>query len=651
MRKSTRAAGAIMLATALFVTACTSTGAGTGSGSGTGRAEPTGQGKAGLVSYSGCDDMLAGLHAGMRRAVGPGGLSGPSTSRWRFADPAANKLADSTYGQITTNTHETGVDEPDLVKTDGNRLITVNHGVLRVVDTRSRKVTGTLRLLTENVRNGPVNLLVSGDRALVLFPGPAPIPFGTETKRARSDGPRYVLVDLSGKPEMIGMLAPDGSQVDARMVGSTVRVVVLSEPDVTFPEFGRDLPDDEITRRNTEFLAQIPIETWLPKYDLTTADGETSRHTVECGKISHPEKYSGTSMLTVHTIDLSKPFGDTSPIGVVADGDTVHGTASSLYVTSDLRWWGPQAFEPSFVQETPSATASAPQETEVHRFDITAAGEPRYVASGRVPGRVLNHYSLSEHDGHLRVATTSDVGDPGGSARNGSAAVHVLDAGTLGVAGQVGGLGKGERIYSVRFVGPVGYAMTFEPVDPLYTLDLSDPAKPRTAGELKIAGYSTYLHPAGDGRLIGVGQEASEKGRTLGTQISLFDIGDPADPRRLSQMFPKDSGAKTRRNHPHTFLYWARTGLAVLPLETSTGTGQTNGAALVLTIGESAISKVGMINHPRPRRGDDTIDWKSIPWDIHRSVVIGDSLWAVSEVGMKVNDLKTLADRAWIPFS
>lgn len=225
----------------------------------------------------------------------------------------------------------------------------------------------------------------------------------------------------------------------------------------------------------------------------------------------------------------------------------------------------------------------------------------------------------------------------------------MLDADTLARTGEVGGLGRGERIYSVRFIGPVGYVVTFKQVDPLYTLDLRDPAAPRRTGELKITGYSAYLHPAGDGRLIGVGQEASEEGRTLGTQVSLFDVSDPANPRRLSQMFQKDSGSEAEWD-PHAFLYWAKTGMAVLPLSSWTGTEQTNGTALVLKIDDSAVTRTGTVVHPRPKPAEND---RVSPYDpgIRRSVVIGDSLWTVSDLGLKVSDMKDLADRAWIPFS
>ncbi|MEU8035268.1 beta-propeller domain-containing protein [Streptosporangium sp. NPDC049078] len=747
MRTSIRTAGAVTLAAALLATACSSTEPKTAAG----RTAPVELGNVKLVSYSGCDDMLAGLRAATAENVGPWGIGGPAIMFAEARSLASDTAAKSGSGapeHSTTNTHEAGVDEPDLVKTDGERVVVVNRGVLRVVDAATRKVTGTLRLVDAEQAWAPADLLVSGDRALVLFSGGGIIPYGATAKRPASPGPRYVLIDLSEKPKVIGSLTPDGAHVDARMVGSTVRVVVRSQPRIEFPDPGPDLSENERTRRNAEIVAKAPIEAWLPKYELTTADGVTSDRTVDCGQVSHPAEYTGTSMLTVHSLDLSQALAETSPISVAADGDTVYGTGSSLYVASNPRWWWPRPVDLPIVEDAPatsepsepsdSATVTAvpgtstgapdsaptaapsltpnaastltptpavtpasvsnadpapsllpeppaspvpdpsvtgtaspsdpaaptvasptpvpatpapaeptprqpPEETEVHRFDITAAGAPRYVASGKVSGRLLNQYSLSEHEGHLRVATTSTDG------QDSSSAVYVLDADTLAKTGEVGGLGRGERIYSVRFIGPVGYVVTFKQVDPLYTLDLRDPAAPRKTGELKITGYSAYLHPAGDGRLIGVGQEASEQGRTLGTQVSLFDVSDPANPRRLSQMFQKDSGSEAEWD-PHAFLYWARTGMAVLPLSSWGGSEPTNGTALVLRIDDSAVTRTGTISHPRPKPAENT-RFAAYDPGIRRSVVIGESLWTVSDLGLKVSDMKDLADQAWIPFS
>ncbi|MEU7986267.1 beta-propeller domain-containing protein [Streptosporangium canum] len=714
MRTSIRTAGAVTLAAALLATACSPTETEPGAS----RTTPVDLGNIKLVSYSGCDDMLAGLRAATAKQVGPWGLGGPQIMYMEArSDVATARGKSSAPEHSTTNVHEAGVDEPDLVKTDGNRVITVNRGVLRVVDAATRKVTGTLKLVDPEQAWAPADLLVSGDRALVLFSGGGIIPFGAMAKRPASPGPRYVLIDLSGEPKVIGSLTPNGSHVDARMIGSTVRLVVRSQPEINFPDAGPDVSENERTRLNADIVKKAPLEAWLPKFETTDAKGVTSTGSVKCDQVSHPAEYTGSSMLTVHSFDLSQGLAETTPISVAADGDTVYGTGSSLYVTSNPRWWWPRPIESPVIDDAPAATATAqapqvepapteptvtatpapapvptgtpsadasvtvmpvpaptdtpaptdapvtvapaptsatptpepaktpvepPEETEVHRFDIGAAGAPRYVASGKVPGRLLNQYSLSEHEGHLRVATTSTAG------QDSSSAVYVLKADTLKKVGEVGGLGAGERIYSVRFIGPVGYVVTFKQVDPLYTLDLRDPAAPRKTGELKITGYSAYLHPAGDGRLIGLGQEASEKGRTLGTQVSLFDVGDPANPRRLSQMFQKDSGSEAEWD-PHAFLYWARTGTAVLPLNTWNGTEQTNGAALVLKIDESAVTKVGTIVHARPKPAGNA---RFAPYDpgIRRSIVIGDSLWTVSDLGLKVNALNDLADQAWIPF-
>lgn len=607
-----------------------------------------------LVAYRGCDEMLAGLREHAAENVGPWGFGGPNVLQMRSdtamateSDAAAKSTG--TPEHSTTNTHEAGVDEPDLVKTDGRRVVTVGGGTLRVIDVATRKVTATLRL-TDEQTYAPADLLVSGDRALVLMRGGGDMmvksiaPMG-ETK--------YVLVDLAGTPRVLGAVKPQGTHVDARMVGSTVRLVTRSRPEITFPEARPDAPEAERTKLNRAAVRKAPIEAWLPTVEITDASGAVSKRTVPCERVSHPADYTGTSLLTVHSIDLAQGLtgAGTDPIGLAADGDTVYGTGQSLYVASNPRWWGPEpvamedqapATEPSPEEPTPAVTKAKapPEETEVHRFDVTRPGAPVYAASGKAPGRLLNQYSLSEHDGHLRVATTTGEDGRGQSVSG----VHVLRASDLTKTGEVGGLGKGERIYSVRFIGPVGYVVTFRQVDPLYTLDLRDPAAPKVTGELKITGYSAYLHPAGEGRLIGIGQEASEKGRTLGTQVSLFDVGDPANPRRLSQLFQKDSGSDAEWD-PHAFLYWPKTGLAVVPLNTY-GEGRHEAGALALRIDASAVTRLGMITHPETRQGDT-----AYRPGIQRTLVIGDGLWTLSDAGVQVNDATSLAEQAWIPFA
>jgi uncharacterized secreted protein with C-terminal beta-propeller domain len=330
-------------------------------------------------------------------------------------------------------------------------------------------------------------------------------------------------------------------------------------------------------------------------------------------------------MLSVLTLDLARDLGDPRPVTIAADGQTVYGNGRSLYVTG-------------------TGDAAKSEGTHVHKFDVSGGARPRYTASGSVPGRLLNQYSMSEHDGRLRIATTTSPAPtvrPDGpaaarTAARSQSAVRVLaaDGRTLREVGRVDGLGKGERIYSVRFIGTTAYVVTFRQVDPLYVVDLKDPARPRVTGELKITGYSAYLHPVAGGRLLGVGQEASTDGVTRGTQVSLFDVNGP--PRRVGAYHLPGSSAAAEFE-PHAFLHWPRSGLTVLPISSRTAESE----ALVLKVDGTGVHRTGTVRHP----GEDGY---SSP--IQRSLIVGDTLWTLSEQGARATDAASLAERAWLRF-
>jgi hypothetical protein len=207
--------------------------------------------------------------------------------------------------------------------------------------------------------------------------------------------------------------------------------------------------------------------------------------------------------------------------------------------------------------------------------------------------------------------------------------------------GHVGGLGEGERIYAVRFLGDVGYVVTFRQTDPLYTIDLSDPDNPAVRGELKIPGYSAYLHPVGDGLLLGIGQDADEtSGRTQGLQISLFDVSDLAHPARLQQrkLGERYSSSAVEFNH-HAFLWWPATKLAMLPVDTASFTG----AAGFTVDRAGGIAELGRVSHPSPFDGGWTPS-------IERSAVIRSRLFTVSAYGVRASALADLADGGWAAF-
>jgi uncharacterized secreted protein with C-terminal beta-propeller domain len=514
-----------------------------------------------LAAASSCAELMADLRA----AAGPrlGAVPGIADDA-RGGAAAAPKADDTGPSYSTTNTAEPDADEPDLVKTDGRRIVTVTDRELRVVDAASRAVTGTLSLAGNRQPSG---LLLAGDRALVLFP---------TSEVEGLFGAQVLLVDLSGPtPTIASGYVMDGALVDARQVGTVARVVIRSWPRFRSPTPAGPPP-------------QEGPDDWLPRYAVTTG-GRTTTGRVDCARVRLPERYSGTSMLSVLTFDLGRPaLSDGDPVTIVADGETVYANGTGLYVAAGGQWFG---------------------QTDIYKFDISGAGRPVYVAAGTVPGRVLNQYALSEWDGYLRVATTLNEA---------SSSVTVLadDHGLLHPVGSVEGLGKGQRIYAVRFAGPVGYVVTFRQTDPLYTLDLHDPANPAVTGQLELTGYSAYLHPVGAGRLIGVGQASTEQGRNLGVQVSLFDVADPGRPARLARYDLPGSGHSLAEFDPHAFLFWPATGLLVIPLRTG---------ALALRVTDTGLAKAGDL-HPAGGM-------------LLRSLVVGTTLWTLTPGGLAAADL------------
>jgi hypothetical protein len=492
-------------------------------------------GPARLASFHGCGEELAALRKAAEASVGPSGLPGLASSVNGMAYPvaaaagagvaAAAPAAAPAYSG--TNDYVAGVDEPDLVKTDGRRIVTVADGVLEVIDAASRTVTGRLDLSTTglDMAYGSANLLLSGDHALVLTSG-GPVAGGATGPGDSAQpayGSRLLLVDLAGHPSMMSSYTIDGSLIDARQIGPAVRVVISSQPRLDFPAQPDSTSNAQRVAANQAVISHAGLDAWLPQYEETSGGATTTGH-IACSAVSRPATYSGANLLTVLTFDLgSDALGSGDGVSIVADGNTVYGTDTSLYVAGDERWLAEAAVSAGRGMPAEGAAgtpgSAAGQQTDIYRFDITKPGPPRFAAGGSVPGYLIDQYALSEWQGYLRIATTTGTSwaradGPPADAQASSSAVYVLSARgpVMRLAGRLTGLGLTERIYSVRFMGPVGYVVTFRQTDPLYTVDLSDPARPRVRGSVALTGYSAYLHPASGTRLIGIGPPGGRDG-------------------------------------------------------------------------------------------------------------------------------------------
>ncbi len=549
----------------------------------------------------------------------------------------------------TTNVQEKGVDEPDIVKTDGKRLLVLTNGELQVVDVTGRtpKVRGSLRLNDLYVQD----MLLSGDTVLLIASGGGG-GYRIAGDVAFSPGGGYsstlwiIEVDISDSdnPTVTKQLQMDGRYVSARMVGDTVRLVVNSSPvglQFVQPEGSGLRAERQATERNRQIIDDSTIENWVPYYVLETVS-DTGRATVEkqgallaCDEANAPANFAGLDMISIVTIDMSNGLDIENATGVLSSGETVYASTDALYIAT-TRWVDWQAIaETDAIAEVVNESS-----TEIHKFDISDPKAVTYRGSGSVKGYMLSQWSMSEYNGDLRVASTSQPDWRFEQQSESFVTVLTEKDGELKRIGEVGGLGKGERIFSVRFMGDVGYVVTFRQIDPLYTLDLSDPTNPTVVGELKIPGYSAYLHPISEDLLIGVGQDATDQGQILGMQVSLFDVSDLANPKRIDKYTIKGGNSEAEWDH-RAFLYWEPTDLVVLPLNTwwwDEGSEKDQGftGAIGLRVNEEGIEEIRRITQSD---NDNPWDWQA---QVRRTVVIGDSVYTISEQGLLQSTLDTL---------
>jgi uncharacterized secreted protein with C-terminal beta-propeller domain len=291
----------------------------------------------------------------------------------------------------------------------------------------------------------------------------------------------------------------------------------------------------------------------------------------------------------------------------------VYASTSSLYVSAGHwgSWWD---------------STDAGSSTNIYKFDLQQVDAP-LVAMGAVPGLALDQFSFDESDdGLLRVATTNGFGEAAASG------VFVLaaSAGNLQTIGSVTGLAKGERIFSVRFVGDRGYVSTFRQVDPLFVIDLANPRAPKVLGELKVPGFSSYMQPLDATHLLGIGRDVDPTtGQVRGLQLSIFDVSNPAKPQRTSTYtFAGDgweSWSAALWDH-HALSWFADQGILALPVQQGGWWDGSNGLVVfkVDTSSADAFTNLGQITHNGT---------------VQRSLRIGEYLYSVSSGEVKVHQL------------
>ena len=435
---------------------------------------------------------------------GAGAFSnGESAMNSGVTEYASDKGASETF-YSDTNTREEGVEEGDVVKTDGKNLYILNGMTVEIVGIES----GILEEKAEIVLDEDAymaELYVSDGRLLVVY---------TESVYSEAENKGFfgylrentcsVVYDVSdpASPERVGSISQSGSYNTLRVNGEYV--YVLSS---YYAETG---------------AARLEVDSYVP---------EVQGETMAAEDIYMPQENVGDQYTVITAFSLDDP-------GEKTDSRAVFGSAGICYVSGDSIY---------VTEEYYGSGAGDTNQTCIRKVSYKD-GKLEGIAQTKVDGALKDSFCIDEHDGNLRLVTTETrhgtaaTGENTGDGEEDAAQTEVIETentesnslyildGNLQMLSEIGDIAQGERVYSARFMGDTGYFVTFRQTDPLFSVDLSDPENPEIIGELKISGFSEYLHPYGDGLLLVIGMDTDNEGNTTtGVKLSMFDISDPSD--------------------------------------------------------------------------------------------------------------------------
>ena len=424
-----------------------------------------------------------------------------------------------------TNVQVAGVDEADIVKTDGKYIYMVKGsqvivaeaypaGAMRIVsrlDYTNRGITPQ-EMYIDNKHMVIIGYASSNYRIMASdMPEDAVAPIS-----GRSLPPVYhrnmvkaIVCDITNKTDIkqVREVEIEGSYVSSRKIGSSLYL---------------------LSNRYINYYPGRPVEDPQPLY-RDTAAGDSDYGLMDYSRINCIPGFVNPNYLLVAGIDLNKPDEKAEINAYLGAGENIYASTQNLYAA--VTGYRYDNFDPRF-------GAINTSQTKVYKFALNG-GKVTYSASGEVPGIIVNQFSMDEHKGIFRIATTSgDMWrDDEHTSKNN---VYNLDE-RMNIIGKLEGIAPGERIYSVRFMGDRGYMVTFKTVDPFFVIDLKDPSSPKVLGALKIPGYSDYMHPYDDNHIIGFGKETIELSQSrfggsdtmayyLGMKMAVFDVSDVSNP-------------------------------------------------------------------------------------------------------------------------
>ncbi len=639
------------------------------------------------------DDMI--LEDGMMAEAddsATGGSSPPTTTR---------RVEGTDFSG--TNNQESGVDEADVVKTDGYYIYFLNGKKLEIMGVPE---FGELVYQSNTTIEGnPQSMLLDGDRLVVIssvsswnIPASNPLYQAMEWDEEYSSWRTYSLTkfsvfDISDRSdiELERELFIEGSYITAREVDGTIRTVTHAWMETRGLSSWLDLPEgywnldydnplrlqirEEVAYQtmleNEDVIADMSLSDLVPRIYERQGDSVLT-HSItndDCASFVAPQDGFSRGINSIFSFDITAADFDFEADHIIGNYPLVYSSADALILAEKSwdSWW--------FWNSDDSDEA-----TNIHMFDISDPGTTEYIASGRVDGTIQDQFSLSEYQGVIRVASTEGqwgrwwLADPEPMTSNVVTLQPTTDATghtTLEQIGIVEGIAPNETIWSARFVEDRAYIVTFENMDPLWTIDLSDPTNPVIMGELKIPGVSTYIHPISEDTLltIGMGPADLETGEGLdwsNVRLSLFDVSDFTNPLETTTLTispvedennPCWSWSNSEATYEHkAFQYWAPKSMLAVPMNTYTSgyydyetrtytecPREWVSKLMITNVTETSLTSYGEVDHSE-FYDSEQYWWNS--YNIRRSIFMGNYIYAISANGITATNLTTMENSA-----
>lgn len=610
-----------------------------------------------LPTFESCQDLRTALND----------AAGKQSNRFNFESGSMRSLGtlslDSTLAPTsapeysTTNIQVAGVDEADIVKNDGRDIFSLYDGRLTITRAYPPERAAVLSTIDRS-EIMPTEMFLAKDRLVLI-------------------GSRYVYADATGdkvdsqevEPGTSRDIAPQGigavSVVEIWDVDDRAHPVKLRTTEVEGASVAARMIDDDVYLVTTSPASVTTNGVRLPmmrdsENPEPPADLTGFVEAAPCTQVAHFDPIVRSNFITVASISVRDANQKTTTQVTVGSGENVYASLENLYVA--------ETSYSELATDVVDTWNNGKQETTIYQFALNR-GEVTYQHNATVPGVVLNQYSMDEDKGYFRIATTEGSVSRSGES-NANNHVTILDA-DFDRVGAVENIAPGERIYSVRFMGARGYVVTFKKVDPLFALDLSDSQNPRILGQLKIPGYSDYLHPYDETHLIGIGKDTVEgDGGNFawyqGLKLAVFDVTDPTRPEQLHQEIIGDRGTDSPvLRDPKALLFDRERGLFVIPVSLAEipdvekfqgsapvfgspayGDYTFQGAYVYRLTLDRGFEFRGRITHARDEATPADLGSLALSGAdaIERSLYIGDALYTISGSAIHIHALSDLSE-------